>query len=193
VQHLDLQKIRRTSDLMCSMHSRLRDIYARRALALDLLILILTLWLTCLAFADPTIEELVTPFDLRPKLWAGIVAAIAFALAIVQLKVDLKTWADNHNRAASAFADLKLEVSKLSSSANKEQPKEVLEALQSRYMAISQSHVPIPERWFLHLKQYHYRKVVISRLIEINSTAPLFWLRLRSVFAKEANKNGTEK
>src|SRR5690348_7196547 len=110
---MNVDKIRRTADLMCSMHSRLRDIYTRRALVLDVSILVLTLWLTSLAFVDPTLELKLTPLRIAPRLWTGLLAVLTFLLAVIQLRVDWKGLADSHGRAASSYGSLKLEASRV--------------------------------------------------------------------------------
>lgn len=172
---VNVEKIRRTADLMCSMHSRLRDIYTRRALILDVSILVLTLWLTSLAFVDPTLELKLTPLWIAPRVWTGLLAVLTFLLAVIQLRVDWKGLADSHGRAASSYGSLKLEAARVGS----EIPSDVasLRVLLDRYQAVGETHAPIPEEWFLKLKRHHYMKVAVSRLIDNNVGAPLVWLR----------------
>jgi hypothetical protein len=112
-QSEELQRIRRVADMLCTGHAVLRDRYARRALVLDILTLLLSTWVVALAFVSPSIATILTPFGFNTTIWLGTLSAGTFFLTLLQLKTDWKSKADAHRRTLDLYAEVKREASYL--------------------------------------------------------------------------------
>jgi hypothetical protein len=174
---VELARIKRVADMLCSGHARLRDMYLRRATTLDLSILILTGWVSALVFVDPQIDATLTPFGLKPQLWTGLLALTAFFLAIVQLKTDWKGRADAHRRSLDVYADVKREAGRILAIDTIEE--RAYAAVIERYNMASAVGIPMPEHEFLKQKRHHEVKVAISRMLDTRPGASVILLRTR--------------
>lgn len=179
--HEELVRIRRVSDMLCTGHAGLRDRFAFMALALDLSFLGLTIWLTALAFAAPSIASSLTPFGLDPQLWTGTLSVAAMLLAIVQLKTDWKGRSDAHRRSLDLYAEVKREAGYILASG--ELDEQACRRVLARYDIASAVGVEIPERLFLIQKRRHKMKVALSKRLDSHPGSSLilthvrFWLR----------------
>ena len=177
----ELERCRRVADQMVTCHSILRDRYERKALFLDVAILILSAWVGAVAFVDPQIAEKLAIWKLTPAMTIGSVATLTFCLSLIQLKVDWKQRSDRHGQAAKAYAAVKFSLGR----AMDEQvitPEEQKEAL-AKYHSVGDQHVPLPDSQFNKLKQRHLLKVAMSKAISNNPGAPrlMVWFKLRLV------------
>jgi hypothetical protein len=173
----ELERIRRVADMLCSGHAGLRDRYARKALALDLSILGLSVWLTALAFVEPRFNLSLTPFGLDPQLWTGLLSVALLFLAIAQLKTDWKGRSDAHRRTLDTYAEVKREAGYiLASDGLAEQARRRVLA---RYDMASAVGVEMPERFFLHEKRRHKMKVAVSKHLDTHPGASIVLTRLR--------------
>jgi hypothetical protein len=155
----ELQRAFRVSNMMCTAHANLRDRYHRLAVCLDLAVLLPSAWLVALAFVEPRINLVMTPFGVEPQLWAGLLSVAVFALAIVQLRVDWKGRADAHARAFDGYAEVKRDAGFLLASLP-EVTKEACRPIFARYGAAGAT--AIPEAEFLRQKRRHLLKVAVS-------------------------------
>jgi hypothetical protein len=173
----ELQRCLRVADMMVTGHALLRDRYSRRALMLDMLILIASAWLTAMAFVNPEIARVIAFPGMSSGLTIGLLAVCTFALSLVQLRVDWKQQADRHERAARAFATSKSEIATLLYGASVTDHE--AEIALTRYRSIGETHVPIPESQFNKLKKKHLMKILISREISRNPASSIWVIRLR--------------
>ena len=102
-----LKSIKRIADQSCSAHAQLRDRYANQAFLLDLTVLSASAWTLCLSFADAKLAKLLTPFNISPVIWTGLMGVAIFIATLTQLKLDLRGRADSHGRASEAHANVK--------------------------------------------------------------------------------------
>lgn len=170
-----LRRCSRIADLMTSCHAKLRDTYEFYALLLDVAVLILTLWVTALAFADDQVAAALFPSRLSKEIWIGTLGVIAFALSLVQLRVDWKTRAGLHQAAFRRFAEAKRILADANASPD-EQPRS--DALRT-FDDAARNSASIPENQFLHLKRAHLQKVAISRLLDRHPGASIRLTRVR--------------
>ena len=105
----EVARIRRVSDQICTGHAILRDRYARKALALDLIVLASSTWIVALAFVSPKFAARLTPFHWNSGLWLGTLSALTFFASLVQLKTDWKSRSDAHKRTLDLYAEVKRE------------------------------------------------------------------------------------
>src|SRR5262249_47496916 len=142
----ELTRMRRVSDMMVSCHATLRDRYSSRATALDLLVLICSVWLTAMAFVDPKIADILSPNDLSPQLLIGLLAVATFALTLVQLQVGWRTASAAHGQAARAYSVLKLQLATL---LNSEAPgAQRIREMIDDYQRVGSSVIQIPDKQF---------------------------------------------
>lgn len=170
----EVERIRRVSDQLCSAHADLRDRYLRRALLLDIAILLLSAWIVAMAFLDPAIAPYVTPPRIPGQLWIGLLSIATFCLTLVQFRTDWKSKSESHAKSFALYAELKREAGYLLASATTI-PRREFQRLASRYDMASDVGTGVPESEFLRQKQKHRVKVHLSKALDRN---PGIWLPL---------------
>ena len=175
----EIERVQRVSDMSCSAHANLRDRYRRHAWLLDLSIFAPATWLVALVFVEPQINYTLTPFNLRPNLWLGLLALLTFFLSIVQVMVNWKAKADAHGRSFSMYAEVKRECGYLLASGKIDENKSDIQRLRARYDMAVDVGVPVPEREFLKQKRKHLLKVELSRHLSKHPSASLLLTRLK--------------
>src|SRR2546421_11933803 len=103
----ELARRRRVVDMMLTAHSILRDRYSVRATALDVAVLGLSVLLCLTTFLDPAVLRAAHISESTAHVTLGISSAAVFFLALVQLRVDWKARAVEHQRACEKLARLK--------------------------------------------------------------------------------------
>jgi hypothetical protein len=174
----ELERVKRTSDMLATGHAHLNERYDRRALSLDIAILALSLWLTAVAFVDPRLGTKLTPFGLDPQLWVGVLGVFTFLLSILQLRVDWKRQSDAHRRTRDLYAEVKRECSLLQASGTEIDPDDARRVL-SRYGVATDVGTGMPEREFLHQKKRHLQKVAISRHLDAHPGTSIILFRMK--------------
>lgn len=174
----EVERIERVSDMMCSMHSKLRDIFSRRALLLDLSIMACSLWLVSMVFIEPAIGKSLSPFGLGNEIWIGLLAIFTFFLSIFQFKVGWKSASQAYKKSADFYASIKRECVYIISK-NELIAIEKCKHLFNRYDSAGDICVPIPEKKFLSLKKYHKRKVFISQYLDKNPSISIVLLKMK--------------
>lgn len=174
----ELQRIRRVSDQLCTAHAALRDRYQRMALAVDVLILMLSAWLTALAFIDPRYNVWLVPLDLDPGLWIGLLAVLTFCFTLVHMKVDWKGRSEAHKRSFRMYAEVKREAGYLLASSSDVSLRE-FQRLAARYDMASDVGTEVPEREFLRQKKHHKVKVEISNMLDHKPGASITLTKLK--------------
>lgn len=164
--------------MLATGHAHLKEKYDRRAVALDVAILALSLWLTSIAFVDPPLGVKLTPFGLEPKLWVGVLGVFTFLLSIVQLRVDWKRQSDAHRRTCDLYSEVKRECSHLLASGAEIKEEESRRVL-ARYGIATDVGTAMPEGEFLRQKKRHVQKVAISRHLDNHPGISIIHLRIR--------------
>lgn len=172
--------------MLCTGHATLRDKFATRALWLDLLILLSSTWLAALAFVSPETAKRLSPGNVDPTLWIGVLAVFTFALSIVQLKVDWKGRSDAHKRSSDMYAEVKRLAHQLLRDGHAI-PKDCCHEVLIRYELATQVGVHIPEKSFLKLKSKHRVKVEISKYLDTHPGASI-WLTRVKIFLRDNRK-----
>ncbi|AQQ05677.1 hypothetical protein B0E33_20645 [Roseibium algicola] len=173
--------------MLCTGHAGLRDKYARWALALDLAILGSSTWLTGLAFVAPSINLSLTPFNLAPELWTGLLSVTTLFLAIVQLKSDWKARSDAHRHTFDIYAEVKREAGYLL--ASDEFDEQGYRRILARYDMASAVGLALPEKLFLHQKRQHLLKIAISKHLDHRPGASILLTRVRFWIQDSFGKN----
>lgn len=161
----EVKRMRRIADLLCTAHSIECERYGRYALALDILIMLVSLYLVSMLFVDPALNIRLTPFDWDPRVWTGGLATGVFGLSVIQLLVNWKGRSDAHDRSFKIYSEAKsncIEVLNGTTLVSKDDYNRV----RARYDLASDIGIKIPDSRFLRLKQQHLKKVEISRLLD---------------------------
>jgi hypothetical protein len=177
----ELRRAFRVADMMVTCHSILRDRYARRALILDVLILIASVWLTAMAFVDAEIARHISFPGASPTLTIGLIAVVTFVLSLFQLRVDWKQRADRHDQAARAYVASKFELAAVTN--NGTSTNQECEVTLDRYRSLGGSCIPVPENEFNRLKRRHLIKVLISMEISRHPGTSIWLIRLKHWFS----------
>jgi hypothetical protein len=173
----ELERIKGISDMLVTAHSVLRDRYDRRAFLIDITTLGATLWLTAMAFVEPSIGIELTPRGFSKDLWLGLLAVAAFFLSIVQIRVDWKGKKDAHARACEAFTSVKRECATFLSQDEIDKPE--FRRILDKYESAGTLSIPIPESEFNRLKSAHKLKVEVSRYLDQHPAASPLLLKLK--------------
>lgn len=161
----EVERIKRVSDQLCTGHAVLRDRFARRALILDIVLLIASAWLTAVAFIDPRLNQWLIPSGIDSVVWIGILGFLTFSGSLFQLKTDWKGRSEAHQRTGAMYAEVKREAGYVLASSVIIEPRE-FQRLAARYDMASDSGVAIPDSQFLSMKKRHLQKVAISKLLD---------------------------
>jgi hypothetical protein len=174
----ELERVKRVSDMLATGHAHLKERYDRRALALDIAIIALSLWLTAIAFVDPRLGIKLTPFGIDPQLWVGVLGVFTFLLSIVQLRVDWKRQSDAHRRTCDLYSEVKRECGYLLAS-DTEVKEEDCRRVLARYGIATDVGTAMPEGEFLRQKRRHVQKIAISRHLDGHPGSSIFLLKFR--------------
>lgn len=170
-----LERALRVADQLCTAYSILRDRLQGWATSLDLIILLLSAWLTAMVFVQPQIAIALSPPGISKDLWLGLLSIAAFALSLVQLQVNWKGKAENFKQAASAMSSFSKEHRTLKSSND---DLLIIQAL-LKYQLITDNLEPIPDSQFLKLKQRHKLKIEISKHLDQYPSSSLLLLKIK--------------
>ena len=161
----------RLVDQMLSMHSLLRDQYARLAFRLNTLQIGISLFLAVLAFVS---DRVLITLGLDPglaRLVLGLSAVLILLLAIVEFRADWRGTSARHGDAVRQFASLKAKY--------RNEVEGDCALLTEDYNRLGESVIPIPESRFVHLKAAHKLKRLLSESISRNPGVPRWILATR--------------
>ena len=175
----EVERIRRVSDMLTSIHSMLRDEYSRKATVLDCALFGSSIILAALVFVDPLLLGWLPLSATGSRILLGAFALVTFFLSLVIFRVDWKSKAELHKRAVEAYANIKLETQELLTTFDSISDTEIQKLL-VRYRDLGQICVAVPEASFLRLKRKHRMKVAISKYLDENPGASLCLLRLKT-------------
>lgn len=177
----ELERVRGVSDMLCTMHAGLRDRYAHYAFWLEITVLGLSTWLVALAFVEPQINISLTPFNLNPTLWIGLIAVGTFFLTIIQMKADWRGRSDAHKRVFAMYSEVKRECGYLLASGHQITEQECQRVL-TRYDMAADVGVEVPEKEFLCQKKRHKMKVAISKHLDTHPAASILLTKIQFFF-----------
>ena len=182
----ELERVKRVSDMLITMHSVLRDGYSRRSIAVDCALFASSIILAALVFVDPALLGWLPLSAFGSRILIGLFALVTFFLSLVIFRVDWKSKAELHKRAAEAYANIKLDCQELIVTFDNASDSEIQKLL-VKYKDLGQICIAVPEASFLRLKQKHKMKVALSRYLDDNPGACIWLLRLRIWFADTFN------
>jgi len=173
----EIKRMRRIADMLCTAHSVEHERFHRRALILDAVTMLVSLYLVSMVFVDPVLNNKLTPRDWSPVIWTGVLAVVTFGLSVVQLIVNWKGRADAHGRSLGIYSEAKsncIEVLNGTTAVSREE----FNRVRARYDMAGDVGIRIPDRRFLKLKQKHLVKVEISKLLDERPALSFFKVRM---------------
>lgn len=174
----EVERMRRVSDQMCSAHAALADRFRLMMTISDVVALLLSAWVSALAFVDPRIAPSLVPPGLEPVVWIGVIGLIIFAITLVQMRMDWRGSGEAHKRSLAMYAEVKREAGYLLASAEVIPPRE-FQRLAARYDMATDVGANVPEGSFLKLKRRHKLKVEISKLLDKQPGASISLTKLK--------------
>lgn len=170
-----LERTLRVADQSCTAYAILRDKYRERALAVDILILLASTWLTSLSFVRDDIAVLVTPGNFSKDFWQGLLSITVFSFSLLQLQVNWKGRAQLYLQAGTTLSAFVKEYRPVAASADEATQRSAL----IRYQVLTDALEPVPESQFLSLKRRHKIKVEISTILDTKPGASITMLRVK--------------
>lgn len=173
----ELQREFRVVGQTLSMHSMLRDRYARRALVLDVILLGCSVVFCATTFVG---DDLFAFFSVPPRTGRyaiGLVATAAFFSSLVALRVDWKGLSARHRDAGDKLSSVLALFRKLQHE-DKTWPKDRRAELHAAYWETVANVVEIPAAQFVCLKAKHLRKVQVSKVLDSVPGCPILLARL---------------
>jgi hypothetical protein len=163
---------------MLSMHGRLRDRYGRKALWINILLLVSAVALNAFVFAGEDVFRLMGMPAAEARTAIGLISVLLLAIALMEYKVDWAGLSKRHEDAAARLACLKGKYrTDFASRQRSGAPPD--EQLGREYALTMEVLPPIPERLFNKLKSYGLYKRLVSEEISRNPKVPVFLIRLR--------------
>jgi len=179
----------RILDMMLSAHSDLRDRNERRSTGLTLLIMVLSIMTTAVAFISGEPDLSIGPFKASVQVWVGLLSCGVFVLSIVELLVEWRRQAWAHDEAAQRLADLKATFRRARRDGqNVQSDVDLLDAYDHVMDALGALRVRIPEAQFNRLKARHLRKVALSKRVSARPERPS-WLHRLDVLREGLGKS----
>ena len=180
-QKNELERIRRVSDMLVSMHSVLRDEYSKKSTVIDCSLFGSSIILVALVFVDPLLLGWLPLSATASRILLGVFALITFFISLVIYRVDWKSKSELHKHAAETYSNIKLECQELLSTFETASDIDI-QRLLIRYRYLGQICVAIPDSSFLRLKNKHKMKVAISKYLDDNPGTCLWLLKMRIWF-----------
>jgi K+-sensing histidine kinase KdpD len=177
---MELEREKKVINMMITMHSILSSKYSRLSSIFEITLLIASVILNTLIFADPKfISKSILINENDQKLILGFASVIVFAISIVLLQVKWKERSEDHCRASEQLFILLQECRTITSIKNEEERNALCQEFYKRYLQVTNMLVKIPDSKFNSLKLAHYRKIELSKLIDKFPRSSLFILKMK--------------
>ena len=174
----EIKRMLKVADQSVTAHSVLRDRLNRRALLLDLLVLVLSAIVAVGTFTSESTFGVLMPGVDQPRIIVGMLAIGVFLFSLVQFKVGWKETASAHSQSARALAHCKAEIrAKIYSSSTI--TLEEFNTISALYNTSSSNIAAIPDDQFVSLKAVHRKKIKISRILDRHPHLSLTLVRLK--------------
>lgn len=177
----ELERIKHVADMLITMHSVLRDEYARKSVFFDCALFASSIILVALVFIDPVLLDWLPLSAFGSRVLLGVFALLTFFLSLVVFRMDWKAKAELHKRAAEAYSNIKLECQELLTTFGTASDTEIRKLL-TRYRDLGEICVSVPEGSFLRLKNKHKLKVALSKYLDDNPGTCLPLLKMKMWF-----------
>ncbi len=168
----------RVIDQMLTMHAVLRDRYNRRALYLNLILLVGAIVLNAFVFASEIVSRLLSISLEHARDAIGFISVLLLAASIVEYRVNWAGQSRSHKDAVDRLGTLKCKYREYNLR-RQELGTTHDEELSGEYGFTMGILPPIPEKQFNRLKSCHLLKKLVSEEISKNPRVPMFLIVLR--------------
>lgn len=166
----EILRIAKISDQGCSIHSALRDKYYRLSALFDVIVMLITVWLISLSFVDESFSLEITPFQIKPKIWTGMLAMVAFVLTLGPLLLRWREKCDLHGKAVEQYYSIKQQCKNISVKGC-DSLQDAGRLIQNRYEIVNNNTIAIPERLYNKYKRKHLFKKAVNKNLSTNPGA----------------------
>lgn len=183
----EFNRQKKVLNMMISMHSILRDRYKSLDLIANILLLMSSVIMNSLVFANDELYNFFSINSAKAKTIIGILSILIFAISLVFLLVNWKEKSNNHGDAVVQLSALLNECRAMDEIEDSEEKKFMCNTFTQKYIQVNNILVKIPDSKFNYLKYRHYKKIELSKLIDIYPGSPLIVLKGR-LFLKSLKK-----
>jgi hypothetical protein len=176
----EIERIRRVADQLCTAHAALRDRFAARQFAIDIIVLLLSAWTASMGFLDARLMHWLIPPHLDSQLWIGLLGSSTFGLTLIQFKADWGGRSESHQRSFRMYSEVKREAGYLLAN-SQEISAQHFQRLVDRYDMASEVGTGVPEKDFLALKRLHKLKVAISKTLDEKPGSSLWLIKIKLI------------
>ena len=173
--HEELKRIYKTSDMMISCHSKLRDEYLLKSLFADVSLLTFSVTLVAFTFVSQAFLSH-TFYGVKISYLVKFFSLAVFISSLIQLKFDWRTKVIAHSDAAKAYFMLKDTLKVLFEKKEKINVTEY-EDVKKLFANLGKYNIHIPDSEYLRLKHYHQVKKYISHYLDEHPGASPFLLK----------------
>ena len=167
----------RVLDQTLSMHAMLKERFAKRALALDIILLACSVIFCATTFtSNDVFNEMGLPAQ-KIQYVLRVVSVLAFFTSIVALRVNWKGKSARHKDAVQKLTSV-LELFRKWRTEDGTWPKEHWTELHQAYWGAMANTVEIPQNQFVNLKAKYLQKVEISKMVSLTPGCPVLLLRI---------------
>jgi hypothetical protein len=163
----ELKALRDKANLLASIHSRMSDVYRFWHTSISSAILIFSTFLVGLTFiSEDFVEKSIGIHPFAVKWIIGITSIFTFLGVLLLTEWGFQGKAVEHREAVRFYFRIVNKIRQWLDNAIEITP-EMMEEIRSEYSQ-TQSIPKIPDSQFLKLKQWHLRKVAVSRELDNN-------------------------
>lgn len=170
-----IEKKLRVVDMMCSMHSVLHKKYARRAVFLDVCVMVFSSILFSFTFSEPNTLSDIGVSERMFKYINRASSVCVFCLSIAAIIIDWRGKSANHKQAFDVSNSLKSELRNALEFGGDSEKRDACKNADRSLAAL----VPIPDSDFLRLKAWHLHKIAVSKALSENPSSFAFIASLK--------------
>jgi hypothetical protein len=185
----EYERQKRVLNMMITAHSALRDRYFGISRFYDIILIIASVFLNAVVFANDSFYFYFFDKPSSGKLTLGIISAFVFALSLIGILLNTKQKSENHKQASIQLSNLLNESRIIDDIAEDIERNNKISVFIRKYDQITSILVAIPNKKFNRLKSRHLRKVEFSKFISQNPSSLFFIQKIQFCFFKK-NRNG---
>jgi hypothetical protein len=176
----ELNRQKKVLNMMVTAHSILKDRYLKLSSIFENTLLFASVILNALVFVDSNLILKFTNLnDQQQRFIIGVSTILVFAISVILIQVKWKEKAENHSVAAGQYFLLLQECRGIINLPDGEDKMKTFEEFTKRYAQVSNILCKIPDKMFNSLKQKHYRKIEMSKLIDKHPGSIMLILRIK--------------
>lgn len=164
----EVRRIARVADFLCTGHAYCRDVFARRAIILELIVMASGAFVAAFGLANALGQPEPASSRRLGDFVVGIAGVLVFCLSLLPVFVRWKERAVQHRQGVEAYSRATIAARRVlaRNAAGESVPITDIENVLDLYATATLVAIPIPESWFLRVKAHHTEKVFVSRYLD---------------------------